>query len=185
MKSLILVIVSGPSGVGKTTLARKLADKYNLPLIYKDGLKEILFDDLGIKDRAWSRVLGNTSHSLLNHVSEQLLIAKISHIIEAPFMPEYENERLNKLKEKYNFTPIQIQLGSDRKTIFQRMKNRVKNNERHPGHADKEIGKKDISRLIEEYDSLDIGGVIHKIDTTDFDRVDLTEVFNSLDTYLK
>jgi predicted kinase len=185
MSQLILVIVCGPSGTGKTTLAEKLSSKYNLPLIYKDGLKEILFDNLGIKDRAWSRVLGNASHNLLNHISEQLLKTNISHIIEAPFMAEYENKRLCKLKEVYNFIPIQIQLRSDRAVIFKRMKQRVSNQARHPGHSDDKISVEQIPNLIEGYAPLEIGGVLHSLDTTDFNKVDLINVFKSLDEYLK
>ena len=53
-----LVVVAGPPGTGKTTLAAKIAEDFRLPLITKDGIKESLFDSLGTGDREWSRKLG-------------------------------------------------------------------------------------------------------------------------------
>ena len=43
----MIILVAGPSGVGKTTLAKKLAERLNLPVIHKDDLKEILFETVG------------------------------------------------------------------------------------------------------------------------------------------
>jgi 2-phosphoglycerate kinase len=51
----LLVIITGPPAAGKTTLGRQLAGALSLPFIHKDGIKEILFDVLGWRDRAWSR----------------------------------------------------------------------------------------------------------------------------------
>jgi predicted ATPase len=42
-----LVLVTGPPGSGKTTLAVPLARRLELPLIAKDTIKEALFDALG------------------------------------------------------------------------------------------------------------------------------------------
>src|SRR5665213_3337034 len=55
---------TGLPGSGKTTLAGKLANSLNLPLIAKDHFKEILFDTMGIGDRARSRKIGQAAIAL-------------------------------------------------------------------------------------------------------------------------
>jgi predicted kinase len=38
-----MIIVTGAPGAGKTTLSKNLAGKFNLPVINKDEIKELLF----------------------------------------------------------------------------------------------------------------------------------------------
>jgi predicted kinase len=59
------VIVSGPPGSGKTTVARAIATDLDVPLFAKDTVKEALMDALGVPDPETSRRLGGASVAVL------------------------------------------------------------------------------------------------------------------------
>jgi cytidylate kinase len=65
------VVVSGPPGSGKTTLATALAEALCLPLIAKDTIKEALMTVLPVPDVAASRAVGRASVAALLAVAAQ------------------------------------------------------------------------------------------------------------------
>jgi tRNA uridine 5-carbamoylmethylation protein Kti12 len=56
-----LIIVTGRPAAGKSTLAKWLGQRLDMPVLSKDGIKEILFEELGWHDREWSKRLGRAS----------------------------------------------------------------------------------------------------------------------------
>lgn len=59
------VVVSGPPGSGKTTLARAIAPALGLPLIAKDTIKQALMGVLPVPDIETSRLVGTASVAAL------------------------------------------------------------------------------------------------------------------------
>jgi predicted kinase len=55
------VLVSGPPGSGKSTVAGALAERLDLPLLAKDVIKESLMDTIDVPDLETSRSLGRAA----------------------------------------------------------------------------------------------------------------------------
>jgi predicted kinase len=168
-----MIIVSGPPCSGKTTLARHLADRLNLPFIYKDGIKERLFDRLGTGGLEWSSLLSLASYDLLYYFIESQLKAGASLVVEANFRPERETRRFLELNERYAFLPFQIQCHTEGQVLLERFRRRAASGERHPGHLD-HLNEPNLLEILQagRHAPLDIGGQIFEIDTTDFDAID-------------
>ena len=174
MSGPVVVIVSGPPCAGKSTIARRIAERFSFPLAGKDMFKELLFDTLGWQDRAWSRKLGFASIELLFQFLEAQLRARRSCIVESNFRPEYTTDRLLDLQGRYGFRLVQIQCVTQGDVLYARFKQRADSGERHPGHCDHATFEELRPQLLlGRMEPLDIGGVPIEIDTTDFGALDL------------
>src|SRR5690606_31301980 len=86
----LVVMVTGHPATGKTTLANHLARELELPLLWRDRIKETLLDLLPSPDAevtAWSRRLSGVSWTLLYQQIEVLLQARVAHVVESNFDP--------------------------------------------------------------------------------------------------
>src|ERR1700735_969796 len=89
-----LVIVSGPPGAGKPTVAEALASELGFTLFAKDAIKEILHDALGEDaDLAWSRRLGGAAMGVLWALAAYAPAA----VLEANFWPDDPRHRAHAL----------------------------------------------------------------------------------------
>ncbi|HLE53566.1 MAG TPA: AAA family ATPase, partial [Anaerolineales bacterium] len=168
MPSPLLVIVTGAPCTGKTTLGLRLAADFRLPFIYKDGIKEILFDRLGWKDKQWSKLLSLASYDLLYYFVESLLKSGKSLIVEANFKAQVDTNKFLALKSQSEFVPFQILCRAEPEILLERFRSRAGAPERHPGHID-HLTEGDIRHSLwrGEYQALAIGGQLVELDTTD------------------
>ncbi len=66
------LLINGPPASGKTTLARKLVPFLQYPHLSLDVIKEVLFEYLGVGNRAFNRKLGNASLSIIFSLVQDL-----------------------------------------------------------------------------------------------------------------
>ena len=79
------ILVTGMPAAGKSTMAKALAEKWNLSVISKDAIKEVLFDHVGFGSRAEKVQLGIASMEIMYHMAEQLMKAGQPFILENNF----------------------------------------------------------------------------------------------------
>lgn len=133
-----LIVINGPIAAGKTTLGKNIAAKLCLPFISKDTYKEILFDELSIKDRAWSQKLGAASWKIIYATVHSILAGNQSCIFEANFNSKFDSAKIQTMIATYKCQIIEVNCFADGNVLFERFKKRSESGERHPGHRDHE-----------------------------------------------
>lgn len=181
----VLIIVSGPSCSGKSTLAKQIAKKFELPLMTKDEIKEIIFDNLGWSDREWSKKVGATSNRLLNYFLDVVMMSRQSIIIESNFKRDLDTKQILTKIKKYGYISLQIMCQCDGKILLERFKKRSESTERHPGHNDSKNYDEFRGMLLRgKLDPLQIGGEIIVFDTTNLDELDTDKVFKKISEFI-
>ena len=168
----VLLLVSGPPAAGKTTLARRLAAEFGLPLINKDGIKELLFDMVGTHDYAWSQNLGRASIALLHDFTERLLAAGVSLIAESNLHSEADSALLVELRGRREFALLQIHCAASADVLEERNERRRHTSERHPGHVQAPQGSLRPHIEMGVWSPLHIEGITVIVQTDDLDAID-------------
>ncbi len=192
------ILMTGMPASGKSTMAKAIAKKWKLPVISKDSIKELLFDNIGFQSRAEKVSLGIASMEIMYYVAEQLMKAGQSFILENNF--EYSSERgIKTLLEKYQYSALTITLTGDYKEIYRRFRERDISPDRHRGHVVNDCFPEKKERSPEEikaaavsyeayvhsavqrgYDAFFVGNRQIKVDTTDFSKINMEELFSQI-----
>lgn len=186
MSKPLLIIVSGAPSSGKTSIGRKIARELGLPFVFKDGIKEMLFDTLGWSDKKWTEQLNLATYAILFHFIEAQLEAGLSFVVESDFKPVEHAAKFKELKDKYDFKPVQVQCHASDEVLLQRYKDRASSGQRHPGHMD-QANLEDLKKSlqVDTYEPLDIGGETLTVDTNDFDKIDYPALLETIKTEVK
>ncbi len=195
------ILVTGIPAAGKSTMAEVVSEKLKLPVISKDAIKEVLFDNVGFQSRAEKVKLGIASMEIMYYAAGQLMKAGQPFILENNF--EYSSEQgMKNLIEKYQYSVLTITLTGDYKVIYQRFLERENSPDRHRGHIvndcypeKKENNLKTLNAKTISYenfvcgiekrgfDAFCVDGRQIKVDTTDFSKISMEELFSQIEAW--
>jgi predicted kinase len=159
-----LLVVTGPPGAGKTTLAAPLAARLRLPLIAKDTIKEALGDATPVVTVEESRRLGQACFAVMYALTSEQLKVGVGAVLETPLLRGVSEPGLGRLMAGSQAAIVHCH--ADPATLLARYEARATSGERHPVHVD-------AARLAEaelwplsRYDPLDLPGPVLMVDTS-------------------
>ncbi|MCI8355736.1 MAG: ATP-binding protein [Lachnospiraceae bacterium] len=192
------ILVTGIPAAGKSTMAEAVSERLKLPVISKDTVKELLFDNVGFHSREEKVNLGIASMEIMYYVARQLMKTGQPFILENNF--EYSSESgMKNLLENYPYPVLTITLTGDYRVIYRRFLERESSPDRHRGHVvndcypekkvnhlkplkAKTISYEDFACGIEKrgFDAFRVGERQIKVDTTDFSKIDMEKLFSQI-----
>lgn len=170
----LLVIVSGPPGAGKSTLARPLANHLGLPLLAKDPIKEQMANAIGDPALALSSQLGLAAIKQLYAVADELIRYGHGVVLESFFHKGLAEPDLRPLIARSQ--AVLIHVRADDALLLSRFERRSGDPDRHAIHQDaSRLG--DLRHYLAEgvADMLDLDCPHIIIDTT-YGPIDAEEV---------
>lgn len=130
-----VILIAGAPASGKTTLARTLGARLNLPVLSKDNIKETLFDALPVNGE-WSRPLGYASYRLLLRLIAEFTRGNAAFIVDNAFRAEDE---LDLRRTLTGASVLCLHCRASNATLVARAAQRVEAGDRHPSHHNADI----------------------------------------------
>ena len=176
------ILVAGMPASGKSTIAVRISESLGIPMLSKDSIKEVLFDDLGFHSRAEKIQLGTAAMHILYYAAAQLM--KVA------------------LLETHHYTAVTVRLTGDPEVIYRRFAARDLSNTRHRGHVVNDCypeppgaplenpTRKSYEQFLDDiaargYTRFQANGPVLEVDVTDLSELDFPRLMGSLTGFVQ
>lgn len=119
-----LIVVCGPGGAGKTTLADALSRELNIACLHKDSIKATLYDRLGL--------VTTRSYEVFQALIEEQLANHVDLIVEATFHGDDAPGLLRRWQAAYGLDILCVICHVD----AEQRRRRIESRHRHVAHAE-------------------------------------------------
>lgn len=175
-----IILIGGDLASGKSTYSRFISQEYNISLINKDRLKEILGDHIYASNRSENKRLSEVSFSIIKYLIET---TKHDLIIESNFKP-YEMEELKKYEEDNNI--LSLHFYGDNEILHYRFLKRLDEG-RHYVHKSQDFSNiDDFILVLNELRNVNYIGKVVKVDATKYSDIRLDNKLKTIvDNFLQ
>ncbi len=191
------ILVTGIPAAGKSTTAALLSEYFRLPVISKDKIKELMYDEIGFHSREEKVKLGIASMNIMYDMAEQLMKNNQPFILENNF-EKMSKAPLLEILEKYSYTAITVTLTGNYPEIYKRFVERNNSPDRHRGHVvNDSYPEKTPNSPVKpiSYENF-VNGIINRgmdsfvangphivVDTTDFNKLHMETLIQQINEY--
>lgn len=163
----LLVVVYGPPGVGKSTLASALAGRLGLAHFDRDEFRSLLSERIGTTDPVWSGRISTASWELLLLCTDRLLRSGVSLLIESNMRPNAPIVgQLRHLGATVPAMVLGIYLSAPDEVLWDRFDSRRRVGPRRPDNPGYERRGEFVAALAEAaHGPIDFGGPSLELDT--------------------
>lgn len=175
-----IILIGGVLAAGKSTYSNILKEKYNLTVVTKDRLKEILGDNIYVQNRDENKKLSVICFDLFKYLLE---CNKTNIVFESNFK-DYELIELKEVCSKLNYDVLSLVFDADNEILHKRFNKRLNEN-RHYVHKSQDFT--DINDFIPVIDDLRYApyfGEIIKVNCNDFSYQNDLELFKKIEVFL-
>ena len=183
MKKLLLVM--GDLATGKSTFANILSRRYDVNVLSKDSIKEVLGDTIGFANREENLKLSKATMELMFFMFSEFSKLGKNLILESNFH-KVDLERLHQMAHKYNYDVLTLVLRGDVEILHKRYLHRIQYENRHPVHLSTTLDIFEDFKGYTEYSRKEevLGNVI-TIDASEFSYQDDTLLLAKIDDFFR
>ena len=159
-----LILIGGVLAGGKSTFSHIVGERFNVPVVNKDRLKEILGDNIPTANREENKKLSVISFEIMTCL---MGCQGDALVLESNFK-DYELREITALTEAQNTEVLSIFLDGDDATLHKRFNKRLNEN-RHPVHKSQDFTRlEDFTATLDELRRAEYPGELITVDCTDF-----------------